>query len=51
LIDAHDLASALMELREEADFIDQSEYDCAIWRERLDAEPPGVAAARDGCSA
>jgi hypothetical protein len=49
--DAQGLASALMELREEADFIDQSEYDQAVWRERLDAEHPGVAAASAGCSA
>ena len=49
--DAQGLASALMELREEADFIDQSEYDQAVWRERLDAEPPGVATARVGRSA
>lgn len=49
--DAEGLASALMDLREEADLIDQSEYDQAVWRERLDAEPSGVAATRAGCSA
>ena len=49
--DAQGLASALKELREEADFIDQSEYGQAVWRERLDAEPPRIAATRVGGSA
>ncbi len=49
--DAQGLASALMELREEADFIDQCEYDQAVWRERLAAEPPRVAAIGVGFSA
>ena len=46
--DSQGLASALMELREEADFIDQAAYDQAVWHEQLAAAPRGLAAARPG---
>lgn len=49
--DAQGLATALAELREEADFIDQSEYDLAVCRDRLAAEPSGHAAAGLGSPA
>jgi len=47
--DAQGLTSALMELCDEADVIDQSEYDQAVWHEARDARPPRVSAAHVGC--
>lgn len=46
--DSEGLASALMELREEADFIDQSEFDQAVWREQLAGWPRDGNAIRPG---
>lgn len=48
--DSQGLASALMELREEADFIDQSAYEQAVWREHLAAISCGNATAHPGGS-